>query len=328
MTTISIPALRGDDPLGFLAALGLLALSEQGELPPLRLGWVGRSAPIASVDASVPDVEALSLSLTDAFARIRQRGEVVPGLGPDFPLPPAGSTTDPMRMSREDMARWYAVADERWRLGEPWFARWLIALAAQTAVSDEDRGDVVLTPFYAPTGRMTMRVSIFDKTVEAVEVVGGPGDAVRRWRRARYDGANFDDRAKRDAGVTTWGKADNQGAPSATWLAAMAIRLFTIVDKGLTARAVGWQPVRMYPGFTARSLVWPIWSKPLDAAAIRVLLSHDALRLAGVGTEVAPADPPMLEALGVGAVFGTSRRTLSQGDGPLGPARRLWPVLE
>jgi len=66
---------------------------------------------------------------------------------------------------------------------------------------------------------------------------------------------------------------------------------------------------------------------PLDAPAVRTLLAHPVLRL------TPPADDPRLQrgagrelaALGVSAIFGASRRTLSQGDGPLGPARRLWP---
>lgn len=319
---LSVPALRGDDPLGFLAALGLVALAEQGELPSLRLAWEGRYSPSAAVDGDFDSLDSLGEALEKAFQSLRERGELAPGFGTDFP-PQQTGTTDPMRMEPEDMARHYAAADERWHDGQPWFARWLIALAAQAAVKDAKRNDVVLTPFYAPTGRMTLRASIFEKTIEAVEQVGGPGDAVRRWRRISYYGANFDDRAERDAGVTTNGKPDSQGAPSPTWLAAMAMRLFPMVDDGRKAAAVGWQRARMFQGFTSRSLVWPIWRPFLDAAAVRAMLARPELELKN--GDVQARNKPRLVALGVSAVFGSSRRTLSQGDGPLGPARRIWP---
>lgn len=221
------------------------------------------------------------------------------------------------------MARHYARAGELWHDGQPWFARWLVALAGQATVKDAKRGDVMLTPFYAPTGRMTLRASIFEKTMEAVEQVGGPGDAVRRWRRISYYGANFDDRAERDAGVTTTGKPDSQGAPSPTWLAAMAMRMFPMTDDGRNASAVGWQRARMFPGFTSRSLVWPIWRPFLDAAAVRTLLARPELELENGAVQ--SRNESRLAALGMIAVFGSSRRTLSQGDGPLGPARHLWP---
>lgn len=323
--TLHIPTLRADDPLGFLAAVGLAALSEQQLLPAVRIGWVGRAAPTLAVDADLDRVDELADALDGAFHTLQERDEVVPGLGPDFPVPRPGGGRDPMRMTRPQMARWYEHADVRWHAGDPWFARWLIALAAQSAVKDDKRGDVVLTPFYGPTGQMALRTSLFDKTVEAVSQVGGPRDALTRWRRTTaFAGANFDDRAERNAGVSPKGQPENQGAPSPTWLAVMAIRLFPIVDDGINSAPVGWQRTRMYPGFTARSMVWPAWRPMLDAPAVRTLLAHPALRLAGPWNDPRVEGQEELEALGVVAVFGSSRRTLRQGDGPLGPARRLW----
>lgn len=319
---ITLPALRGDDPLGFLAAVGLVSLSEQGELSPLRLAWTGL-APVATVEGAWPDLDALADELASAFTRIRAGG-VLPGVGDDLPLPAAG-TTDPMRMTPEEIAGLYADAHRAWITGEPWRARWLIALTAQTAMRDDTRRDVVLTPFYAPTGRMTMRGSIFDSAVRGVEQVEGPGDALTGWRRTAYDGANFDERSKRDGAVTTDGQADNRGAPSPTWLAAMAIRLFPVVDRGTAADAVGWMRVRLYQGYTARSLIWPIWSEALGPPEVRTLLAHPATRPTGRRREGFSFHDRQLEGLGVTGVYGSSRRTLTQGDGPLGPARRLWP---
>jgi len=322
---ITLPGLRGDDPLGFLAAMGLLSLSEQGELPALRLAWRGGGSPVATVDGSVHSVQELGQELQTAFTRLRRDAAMIPGVPPDLPRRTAG-TTDPMRMSRIDMRALYTEADQAWtQRGNAWLARWLIALTTQTATKNTQRADVELTPFYAPTGRMTMRTSIFEKTMAGVETVGGPRDALTRWRRVPYDGANFDERAKRDAGVTTSGEADNLGAPSPTWLAAMGMRFFPMTDDGKDVATVGWQRARLYPRpYTTRSLIWPIWEPVLDPAAVRVLLAHPAVRLEGSEEALAPARPRDLAALGVTHLFGASRRTLTQGDGPLGPAYLIW----
>lgn len=321
---MELPALRADQALGFLAAIGVSALGEQGEIPEVRLGWTADSSPRAVVEGAVSSLEALQEALCGAFARLVERGGAIPGLDAAFPIEKRGSGSDPMRVGPAVMARQFDAAETAWRdRGDPWMARWLIALCGQTVT--RDKGDVWLTPFYAPTGQMAMRTSIFDKTMQKVEEVDGPADALVAWRRTSFDAANFEERAKRDAGVTTWGSADNQGAPSPTWLAAMGMRYFPLSERTASLDAVGWQPVALYPGYTKRSLVWPAWSELLEPAAVRVLLAHPALRL---GADQKPRRPNMLAGLGVTALFGSSRRTLSQGDGPLGPARRLWTASE
>lgn len=329
--TLVAPALRGDDALGFLAAVGIVALSEQGEIPPLRLSWNGRSAPVAAFDG-VSSLNDLGDALRAVVERLGERREAIPGLGEEFPIVKKGSGTDPMRMPRDEMAGLYAEADRRWTEdGDPRFARWLMALAGQATVKDAKRQDIELTPFYAPTGQMSLRNSLFDATGDALRRIAikgdAPTDALVRWRRTEFDGGNFDDRAKRDAAVTTTGSPDNRAAPSPTWLAVMGICMFPMTDAGSAASTVGWQRVRLYPGFTRRSLVWPIWTMPLNPQAVRTVLAHPLLALEG------PADDPrlprsagaQLSALGIQGVFGASRRTATQGDGPLGPARRLWP---
>jgi hypothetical protein len=327
---IELPALRGDDALGFLAAIGLTSLSEQDEIPALRLAWKTGAAPVAQVEGDVGSIEELSDALGGVLERLEERGAVLPGVDADFPLRVAGGTKDPMRMPVEDMAAVHTAIAALWRDEydpEGWSARWLLALCGQVATDKDDR--VALTSFYAPTGRMSLRVSLFEKTMEAVRRVEGPGDALTGWRRTgpklKYDGANFDERAKRDAGVTTWGDPANQGAPSPTWLATMGIRFFPVTDDGSTIATAGWQRVRLYPGYTRRSLIWPIWEPLLDAPAIRTLLTHSALEVIDNRGDVKIVRSRGLEALGITSVFGSSRRTLSQGDGPLGPALRIWP---
>lgn len=318
---IELPALRGDDSLGFLAAVGLSALGEQGEIPPIMLRWTEESAPTAVVHGQYDSLDDLAKAIKTAFQKLRLHDAVLPGVDPSLPLAKKGSGPDPMRMAPSAMRELFEDASQRWVCsGNPWPARWLMALCTQMAVDDDGR--IVLTPFYAPTGQMAMRTSIFENTMAAVETIDGPADALDGWKRTAFDAANFDERAKRDAAVTTYGKANNQGAPSPTWLAAMALRCFPLVERGNAAEAPGWQRVRLYPRYTARSLIWPTWRQPLDADAVRTLLSHSALEAKGERHE--PRRPHELRALGVTGLYGSSRRTSSQGDGPLGPTIRLW----
>ena len=232
-----------------------------------------------------------------------------------------------MRMSREQLTGLFQEAETAWLASpsDPWRGRWLVALAAQSASRRNDRERrVTLTPFYAPTGQVKLRNSLFDKSANGVVAVKGPEDALTGWRRsAGYDGANLDERAKRDATVTTSGKALNLGAPSPTWLAVMGIRFFPVTEDGDRTAAVGWQPVRLYQGYTQRSLVWPIWEGSCDPAAVRALLEHPALELDS--ERLAPRRPGLLDGLGITALFGASRRTLRNGDGPLGPTVPIWP---
>lgn len=320
---IALPGLRGDDPLGFLAAVGLIALSEQELLPPLRLRWTEGASPAAVVEGGWGTLGELEAALDSAFRMWTAAEGVLPGADPTLPLAKQGTGSDPMRMAPQEMARLFADAGAReHEAADPWTARWLLALAAQTAT--KEKGDVVLTPFYAPTGQMALRSSLFELVADGVRKVGGPADALTAWvRTSAFKGANFDERALRDAATSSNGQPANLGAPSPTWLAVMGIRMFPVVERAGRARTVGWQAVRMR-GYS-RSLVWPVWTTPLDAPAVRVLLAASALEVAVRQDRLRLAGAGALPALGVTAVFLSRRRTLSQGDGPLGPAQLVWP---
>jgi CRISPR-associated endonuclease/helicase Cas3 len=333
---IPAPALRGDDPLGYLAAVGVLALSHVGVISELRLGWSSGLTPHAVFDSAAPgDVGGLRSELEAVVGTLRKSPSpgVLPGAPPDVPLVKKGTGTDPNRMGREEARRLFERAADDWiQTEDRWFGRWLAGLYSQVAA--DDRGRVRLTPLYGPFGQMSLRLSLYESTYAAMERVDGPGDALTGWVRCGprqdYDGANLDSRAKRGGAVTTDGKSANQGVPSPTWLATMSPVLMPIADVQPTggstmAVAVGWQAVRLRRDLTARSLVWPIWDGYLDGHAFQAMVSHPALRVSG-RDESASLGSGQLAGLGIRAVYGSSRSIQSQGDGPLAPARRLWPT--
>lgn len=329
MTLLTPPALRGNDPLGFLAAVGLLAIAEQmpDALGPLRLGWQGSRVPQAVLETKAETIEELGDRLQHVFRQLLGSNGVIPGVPADFPLEKTGSAgSDPMRMDHARLSQLRAQALDAWTRGERWLARWLSALVAPMACNT--KGFTDLTPFYAPSGQMALR-GLFTGALRDIEKLGGPADALTGWRRVGYTGANLDGSAIRSAAVATDGKPANQGAPSPTWLALTAIRMFPIVDDGATATTACWFRLALYHGYTRRTLIWPIWDELLDAPATRTILSHPALQPSAserdeLEDRLENARGDELRALGVLSIFGSSRRTRTQGDGPLGPAVCLW----
>jgi hypothetical protein len=325
---LRLPALRGNDPLGFLAAVGLVAVAEQmpDELGPIRLGWSGVRTPTAVVETNCRNVDDLGKRLSSAFDRVRRDGEALPCVDPAFP--PKGESTggDPMRMDQETAMALRRQAFEEWITGRPWLSRWVAALLAPAARHRD--GYCELTKFAAIAGQMRLRRN-FDNAIKATSKIGGPKDALGSWRRVEgFQGANLDARAVRTAEFRTDGQPSKYGAPSPTWLALVGTRLFPITDDGRRARTTAWLDIRLYAGFTHRSLIWPTWESVLDAAAVRVLLTTETLNAAiGSRTELEArlrANASVLRGLGVTAVFGSCRRTADKGDGPLGPAATLW----
>jgi hypothetical protein len=329
MTLLTPPALRGNDPLAFLAAVGLLALAEQmpDVLGALRLGWRRSRVPQAALETTACTIEELGDRLQRAFQRLIDSKGVIAGVPVEFPPEKKGSRgSDPMRMDHAQLSELRARALDAWRHGEPWLSRWLSALVAPMAWNP--KGFAEVSPFYAPSGQMSLR-GLFTGALRGVEELGSPCDALTGWRRVSYTAANLEGRAIRSAAVGTDGEPANQGAPSPTWLALTAIRMFPIADDGTTASATGWLRLALYPGYTRRSLIWPIWDELLDAPATRAMLSHPALQPAvsrrdEFEEQLEWTREHELRALGIASVFGSSRRTRARGDGPLGPAVCLW----
>lgn len=334
MHEIEAPAMLGSDPVGFLAAVGVVSLAEAEAIEPVELAWRGGLAPHAVFRSpAYPSVNELAAALKVVASSLVKAGAAIPGVPPHFPYatPHPLSTTggaDPMRMSRPAARATYLDASSAWQKGNRWFARWLICLLAPGTTDDGTPGGRVrLTPFNAPFGQMKFRDSYFDQACQRIaNTPEMPADAFVGWVRVdNFTGANLDARALRDGTLSTRGKPGNTGAPSATWLAMMALRMFPIADDG-RVRCTGWQEVKLSRDATRRSLVWPVWRPFLDAAAIRALISHPSLELEQLrGPRWSPIGRQRLTALGVSAVYGSSRRTRTQGDGPLGPAVLLWP---
>ncbi len=332
MSTLMLPALRGDDPLGFLATLGVIEVlrSEVG-VPEgeLMLRWEDMGP--ASIEAPLRDLDDLVGALVEAARRMRSEGRLVTGRVADL-VPRTLSDKerkeveartgvklpfDPIRMSRvESVARVSTLG----RVGVASDARWLCALVDQCSTFPGEQTAHV-TPLYAPVGRQRMR-QVYASKLEAV--CANPEllrEACEAWRRNPSDaGVNLDRRAVRDSAVTTNGEPGNAAVTGAEWLALQSVPWFRL--GGVRDRPTAWGWVAAGSRGRPRALVWPLWRPPLDPVAVEVLLTHRVVRRAGLG---GPVNDQEARNLGLVAVLRADRAVLTNSDGPLGPGRVLWP---
>ncbi|HXF72694.1 MAG TPA: hypothetical protein VNO79_08825, partial [Actinomycetota bacterium] len=241
MTRLELPALRSDDPLGFLASLGLLEVlrSEVG-VPEeeLALAWESVGGP-AQLTAPFEDLDGLVEALAAAAARMDQEGRPVParigdlvprtlsdkeraeleertGVKPPF---------DPVRMPRAASSARIAALWDRATEAD---LRWLCGLVDQCSTFPNE-STAHVAPLYAPMGRQRMR-QVYEAKLAAVarqpELLR---EACVLWRRNPRDaGANLDRRAQRDGAVTTTGEPGNAAVTGAEWLALQSVPWFRL----------------------------------------------------------------------------------------------------
>ncbi|MGI9016300.1 MAG: type I-G CRISPR-associated protein, Cas3-extension family [Euzebya sp.] len=341
MTAIECPALRSDDTLGFLAALGLLELcSGPLGLSGTRLSWAGVGGQ-AVIEADCENVDDLAERLIGLARDMHTAGRVLPfdhaGLV-DRPLSDAERALrsemlgyplrlDPLRRDADGALALYRSIAAVEIEGGSTAVRWTLALINQ--MSDAKGADKqptrALTPLYAPAGRMTVHQLFRDALSEVVRDPDQVRQALVRWERTEGTGGNLDDRSLRDAAVTSSGVAGNRSVAGGTWLGLMSIPFFRQTGTNLTRPSiVGWESRRR----GTPMLRWPIWRTPLDAAAVTVLLAHPAIdrlmRDAGRGTEVErnrrrAAGRDQLIVIGVDAICVAERRALDKSAGALQP---------
>jgi hypothetical protein len=333
MAVIELPALRSDDPLGFLASLGLVEVCTTCLGIDARLGWdgVGGPARFESDLESVRELASAVSRLVDDWARAER---VVPPPDPGFirrrlseeerrasvtmlgTKPP----NDPMRMSRLEAIGRFADQRERELEGDTIGARWFVAMVAQLGVVEKGTAEPFcdLTPLYAPAGQQTL-FQLYEKYHRQVRA--SPRlleEALEGWRRVSSDsGANLDYRDTRDAAASPIGTPEGAGVPGATWFALQSVPFFRLVGEGRNGMAVGWTG---RPGRRPRELCWPVWRPLLNRPAIEVLLAHPVVR-----PRNEKPDAPALSALGVTALLRSRRRSSGNSDGPLQVATVVWP---
>ncbi|WP_250564097.1 type I-G CRISPR-associated protein, Cas3-extension family [Sphaerisporangium fuscum] len=309
MNVVELPALDGRDPLGFLAALGLLRLL--GEEVRLCFSDVTGCAQIHTTLRDADEIAGALQSIVEAI----DEDAVLPVVGPKFPLRPAAPSrtpgaeksdeSDPMRVSRTAYGE--QLHDRVEALGSR-AVKWLSFLVTDLAV--DRAGRAALTPYMAPAGKQTVW-TFFRKPLEMVrEEPSQLVEALTGWRRVDgFTGEYLDHRALRLAADHPSGKSIPAGVPGATWLATQALPLLRITGDGRNVSATLWHRHNR-----RTVMVWPLWKPALDIHAVQALLDHPYLRPAPARQRRAiTVERRRLRPLGVFEVCGAERQPIEGG---------------
>lgn len=327
MTTLSLPGLKGSEPIGFLAALGLLrVLSCRGSFGNVRLAWADDAASSAVLHAEREcDEGRLIADLLEhmrgraalpVFAGVMPSGAMIGGKAWDdvkVPLADFATMLRGVRAGGRESADFYAALGTElvkvgnkdavkpsalhMTSGQQAFLELLRELARSLDADEPDHPDASSAPADA------FREAVFARTVE-----GETG-----WRAADKFSSMGLDPAREAVYALTATAPTKTGARStraAVWLAVEALPLFPVapIRGRLHTRGFG----RRDETTTFR---WPLWDRALSVDAVRTAV--------GVPGIVDDHSPEGLSALGIRAVMESERITIGQGYGQLRPAVRV-----
>ncbi len=308
MLEVELPALRGHNPLGLFAALGVLDVVTHA-LPDrlITLRWGDSLEPFAVLGG----LDSLS-QVMELCDRDRERWASSPVLtwGPD------GTLLDDLKPSLPDLRRWIeVVAQTYWVSGDDRDIGLLTGLVAEGAAAG--KGDAKPTHFHFTAGQqkfLTMvRVLQQNVTPEHLrEATAGPWEYTSTLPVLGWDARG--ERIWALRGTNPSGDK-KRGVPGADWLAFLGLRYFPValhtdrmgrVQLVTTGCDVGWK---------RGAFRWPLWSVPLSSPVITALLAD---------SRVAAMPAAQQRRLGVLEVIQAGIRRSDQGGyGSFGPPGRV-----
>jgi hypothetical protein len=298
---VALPALAGTNPLGFLAALGVLDIVAR-VVPEATLRWTDELVPRA-VMGGTEEVDQL-LDVLDSD-RDRWRTSVLLTFPDGSPLPDA--KPDP-----ELLRSWLKAVSQAGGSGPD--ADLLCALVAEGAFDGNGNAKPTHLHFTAGQQRFLEMVRTLASSVDRErlrEAVCGP------WR---YDSPlpslSWDGRGERIYAVraTNPSKDKRLAVPGADWLAFRGL-IFYPVNRTLrgSLRTTACDNEWKHSAFR-----WPLWSVPCGRDAVRSLVADQTLVSHQYRHRLRPGD---LAARGILAVLEAPiRRTDQGGYGSFGPA--------
>lgn len=304
MTEIELVALRGRNPLGLFAALGVLdvvahALPERS----VTLRWTGGLEPHAVLGGADSIEQIIELCDHD---RARWATSPVLTWGPD------GKPLDDLKPSLLDLRRWIeVVVATYWESGDDRDIALLAGLVAEGAAAG--KGDAKPTHFHFTAGQQKFLLMVRQLQREVTadhfeEALTGP------WRyTSTLPVLGWDARGERIWALRGFNPSGDKkrGVPGADWLAFLGLRYFPValhtdrrgvVQLATTGCELGWR---------TGSFTWPLWGVPLMTDVVAALLADTRILLMA---------PLSRRRLGVTDVLRASIRRSEQGGyGSFGP---------
>ena len=259
MTEHFLAGLDGSDPLGFLAALGLLRVTTH-VAPEARLRWVDDGGFRASL--TVPDELDPVRCVTDDLERWRAGHAAV-----DFAVDAHRKVQDLKHPPADFRALMRSVAGDAEAAG--------FVAAYATGVTVDGSGQTKPTSLHMCAGKQRFMDAVLSLRAEVTpddiaEALHGPwkgrvGPKNLRWRAA----------AERLRALLSFDPSKESAATiaGANWLAFQALPLFPTVPRGrktMTTTAFVGRGKR-------EQMVWPIWAPPLSLPEVRTILGTASL---------------------------------------------------
>lgn len=309
MAAVELPALRGRNPLGLFAALGVLDVATR-HLPErdVRLRWTDELEPTALLQG--PDSLDHLIMLCD---QDRQRWATSPVLawGPD------GVPLDDLKPTLPELRRWIGVAIEVYRDGDGADLRLLSALVAEGAAAGKN--DAKPTHFHFTAGQQKFLVMVRQLQQEVTpahlrEALAGP------WTYgSELPVLGWDARGERIWALRGFAPSGEKktGIPGADWLGFLGLTFFPVA---LTTDRHGQRRLATTGctgSWKSGQFTWPLWSVPLSAVVVASVVADTRLHLMSDRER---------RRLGISTLIQASiRRTDQGGYGSFGPPGPLEP---
>lgn len=298
-----LPGLPGDNPLGFLAALGVqVALTEQGD--DYRLHWTDHPIPWPIVTPEV-GVEAIAKRVHELVDRWLK--------GPAL----ARHVEQTLKMDNSSARRYLEEARSAGRLGS--LAGCLIADGGRYK-SGKPVGLSKPTDFYF-TAATQQFLSMARSRLESVDADDIEADISAKWKYECVDKNSlmWDLRADRQHAYSAADPKDRKANPKQSNAGAEAVAILGLTyfpcycDLG----DIVTQGFQLEDG--VKHLTWPLWKIPSTRHAVKSMLFH-------VRSPVEDATKRYLNypAWGIVKVLQSQVRRRGQGYGTFGPPRVVW----
>ena len=261
MTGIALEPFVGTNPLGFIAALGVLDVATRtGTADPAPiLRWTDALVPRAVLTGPVDLGELVSRIDDDRASWLRS---------PLLRWPAEAPLTD-VKPSPKVLHEWAQAM-----IGRPrWETDLFCALLAEGALAGKLDSKPTHLHFTAGQQKFLSMVRELAEKVDAAaieEALRGP------WR---YDSTlpslSWDVRGERIYALRGFDPAGEKrtGVPGADWLAFLGLTFFPVVAKGRVLETTA-----CWGSWKSGSFVWPLWDAPLPVPVVRSLLADRDLR--------------------------------------------------
>jgi hypothetical protein len=273
VTAHELAGLEAHNPLGFLAALGLLRVLDDharaARLPAPRLAFVDRGAWIAALTTPLARDEIVEVILRDAAAladcvavqfEYDDDGALLP------PGQPGTRDLKPSPAAARAVLEQAAAADRRSAdLAAAWF----------TELVTDNNGRAKPTAFHFTAGQQTF-LAMVDKlrcgidAADVREALEGPWSNKSSLPSMAWDASV----ARLYALRATNPSGEKRGSvPGANWLAVLGLAFFPVMAAGARLATTAVRGTWMDGAFT-----WPVWSPAAQLATVGSLLRLDAAR--------------------------------------------------